>query len=402
MNRQPTVRLLLGLLLLVITTYIVMSIEVFEAERESSTNPEVRKNEYLAMQSLLERIDISVVIEEDYRRLFSSNTNSVTPTIDDSILLTDAEAAIPKTLAKRLLQWVEDGGFLVVSMNSFSQDTGSHRGNELLNELGVGIEWLELEEDEELDVVVPEGTANMEINDGEPDVELTYMTDPSSHPIEVSLETDYRIYVLDDSNVSYTAGNDDGSVFVQIDHGEGLITLMTETYIWDNYQIDDYDNAILMIGLLENSDKVYIVNPKELPHWTLLLRDYSPAFVVFFGLFICLCIWYLSKRFGGVIKTDEEEQTRFSDHIRVAGDYYWENDKQEQMITDVRGAIFLKINQKWPSTKNAEQKKVITLVSELSGMQTDAVELILYGQGKLNQAQFTQCMKGLQQLRKML
>jgi hypothetical protein len=103
-----------------------------------------------------------------------------------------------------------------------------------------------------------------------------------------------------------------------------------------------------------------------------------------------------------MVNMSEEQQSRFSDHIKVAGDYYWEQGKQEQMLLDVRGTIFLRINQRWPSIKSAEHEKVITLVAELSGLETSLIEQLLFSQNKLNQSQFTQCMKGLQQLRKIL
>ena len=46
---------------------------------------------------------------------------------------------------------------------------------------------------------------------------------------------------------------------------------MTEIDIWDNWQ---HDNSILMLGLLDNSDNVYLFDPIEQPHWFLLLYQY--------------------------------------------------------------------------------------------------------------------------------
>jgi hypothetical protein len=58
--------------------------------------------------------------------------------------------------------------------------------------------------------------------------------------------------------------------------------------------------------------------------------------------------------------------------------------------------------QKWPHIKGAEQHNIVLLLSEFSNLPVTEIDILMFDQKELNQSQFSQYMKGLQQLRKML
>ncbi|WP_289029634.1 DUF4350 domain-containing protein [uncultured Paraglaciecola sp.] len=385
MNQGHLKSILSVLLALIVTVYVVKSIEFYDKEQDVAESKEVRQQPFLATQKLLETHDVTMVFEQDYQRLYSKDDNGITPKIEDTVILADAEAAISSSLASSLLGWVEQGGFLIVSVNA-SDQSDSHRANALIQQLGIGVEW-----------VGDESSLYSEYEQ-----QISSMNDPHGDPIEVSLESIYRITFPEELEPFYSVSNEEGYTFVQFDKGEGLVTLMTDVQIWNNWQIDEYDNAILMLGLLEESDTVYLFKPVEQPHWFTLLYGHAPLFIWLVCVLILLAIWHFGKRFGSVSAGYKTDNSRFSEHIRVAGNHYWQHGQQLTMLTQVRNTILQRINQKWPNTNSTDQQKIVLLLEELSGWPTATIEQLMFDQKELNQNQYSHCIKGLQQLRKML
>lgn len=376
---------LLSLLALIVTVYLIKSIEFYDKEQDVAVSKEVREQPFLATQKLLEEHDVTMVFEQDYRRLYADGEEGITPKVDDTVILADAEAAISSNLAVSLLDWVEQGGFLIVSVNA-SDQSDSHRANALIQQLGIGVEWI----------------ADDSVLYSDYEQQVSAMNDPHGDPIRVGLESIYRITFPGELEPFYSVSNDAGYTFVQFDKGEGLITLMTDVQIWNNWQIDEYDNAILMLGLLEESDTVYLFKPIERPHWFSLLYGHAPLFIWLVCLLILLAIWHFGKRFGSISTGHQTDNSRFSEHIRVAGNHYWQQGKQLKMLTEVRNTILRRISQKWPNVNGADQQKIALLLEELSGWPTDTIQQLMFDQKELNQNQYSHCIKGLQQLRKML
>ena len=61
---------------------------------------------------------------------------------------------------------------------------------------------------------------------------------------------------------------------------------------------------------------------------------------------IVMSMWHLGQRFGSIAKSNQQQSPRFSEHIRVVGNFYWDQDKQGQMMVSVRSALLLIVMQK--------------------------------------------------------
>jgi hypothetical protein len=385
MKPEKLQQVILLLLTLIVGIYIVASVEFYDETVDMGESKEVRQQPYLASKLLLNRMGVATTIEDDYRRLFSDTPDAVIPQLDEAIILVDANAAISQRLGDELLSWVESGGYLITAVNAEAfQD--SFRANALLEKLGVGVHWL---------VDDPLALSKFEQKE-------SILNDPNSHKIEVGLESAYRITLPEDSDIFYAVDNEDGYTLIQLEYGEGLITFVTETYIWNNQQLAQHDNAILLVSFLDNMSHVYVFSPKEQAHWFILLYQYAAEFVGLLALLIAISLWHLASRFGPTMSLFETTQSYFTQHIKVAGDHYWEQGNQHILLAEVRNHVLLLVGKKWPGAKGAEAQKVILLLQELSGWSPETINKLMFADNTLNQSQFTQCMKGLQQLRKML
>jgi hypothetical protein len=378
---------LLAVLALLVCLLLYLNIEIVEVEDNTSTLDKLADQRFLAMQKLLENRGIAARQAQDYRLLFSDQENTLNPIESDAIVLSDSEVAISQELSSAILAWVERGGYLVIATTSTGSEAG-YRANSLLRELDVNVVWLD-------DIENP----NIESEDFHLPTEIS--TD-SDYSIKVSLEKSYRIVLPENQQIYYHAGDELGYTFAQIERGQGLITLMTEVEIWNNHQIQDYDNVVLLTGLLSGIDTLYMMVPKEKQHWFSLLFTFAPYFIGIGGLLLFTFLWKKAVRFGATHHLPGKERVAFSQHIEAAGQYYWNHQQQYVLLDSVRAVILQALIRRWPTVAQSDIERQIHLLSELSGWQPETVKELVFGHEPLNEGAFTMRIIGLQKLRNML
>lgn len=374
---------LIALLVGLVTWYLYISIEVYEETSSTGFSQQAKSEEFLAAKMFLQSYDVNTALYADYRLLYSSKVEGIAPNDKDTIILSDSQIAFPRSLTDKVLQWVAGGGHLILAINSGGPDE-DFRANSLLAELEVGAFWLE-EQD------------GIEYQHSE-----TVVFNSEDQPMRINLESYYRLVLPDNDSVFYSAGDDDGATFAQMEWGEGLISLLTETEVWNNYQIDEFDNVELLLGLTSSSKNVFIFSAKELPHWFTILFDFSPYFVWFGIVLIILAMWRAAVRFGPVLKKEQHSYSPFSEHIKAAGEFYWRTDQKEQLLQDLRNSIVLAFYKKRPQVRGVEQAKLIHSLSEFSGWKESDLQELLFSDSTPNEAQFTRWISALQSLRNTL
>lgn len=380
-------QVLLAVLALLVGLFLYLNIEIVEVTDNTSVLDKLVDKRFLAMQTLLENRGIAAKQTQDYRILFGEQENALNPAESDAIVLSDSEVAISQQLSTTILSWVERGGYLVIATTSTGSEAG-YRANSLLRELDIDVVWLDDEQNpniENQDLMSP-----------------TEISTDSDYAIKVSLEKSYRIALPENQEVYYHAGDELGYTFVQIERGLGLITLMTEVEIWNNHQIQDFDNVVLLTGMLSGIDTLYMMVPKERQHWFFLLFSFAPYFICIGGLLLFTFLWRKAVRFGATYHLPGKERVVFSQHIEAAGQYYWTHQQQYVLLDSVRAVILQALIRRWPTVAQSDLEKQIHLLSELSGWQPETVKELVFGHEPLNEGAFTKRIIGLQKLRNML
>ncbi|GAA6186555.1 hypothetical protein NBRC116595_38050 [Aliiglaciecola sp. NS0011-25] len=387
-NLQPveakqtwTVRVLMALIILVAGVFLYNGFESYEKVTDIGFNDEAREQPFLAAKLFLEAEGTEVQLLEDYRLLYANNESAIFPTTDDTIVLSEGEIALSKAIAKQLIDWVKSGGHLIMALNA-SQDADVFRANALIQELNLAVNWL------------PEDTENV--------FTPTEIINPDDQPLMVNLENRYRLVLPADPSVFYTAGDLYGPTFAQMEMGDGLVTMLTDVYIWNNYQIAYEDNVELLDQLVGNSSKVYVFSTQELPHWFSLLYDFAPYFIWFGSVLLALSMWHWAMRFGPILRIDEHNYTPFSLHIKAAGEFYWRQKQQRELIDEIRHSIIVALHKKRPATKSADKQQMLEQLSQISHWPIETINTLMFSQAQVNETQFTQSIASLQTLRKML
>ena len=93
--------------------------------------------------------------------------------------------------------------------------------------------------------------------------------------------------------------------------------------------------------------------------------------------------------------------TYFTQHIRVAGQFYWENDQKQKMIEDVRLQLIDEVRQRM-SHPNPTTDAIVDMLANLSNWPRRDIQTLIIEPIKTNESQFVKLMQELQTLRKLL
>src|SRR5690606_26358558 len=115
-------------------------------------------------------------------------------------------------------------------------------------------------------------------------------------PAYVEFDTAYHL--LDSQNRAYARANSgDATHMLQLEHGQGLVTVLTDAWLWRNDSIASYDNAWLLWYLTQDSAVTLIHNAERDGLLSQLLEHY-PAALTALALLLALLLWHVGLRHG--------------------------------------------------------------------------------------------------------
>lgn len=95
-------------------------------------------------------------------------------------------------------------------------------------------------------------------------------------PAYIGFDPDYHLY--DPQNHAYAwANSGDATHLLQMQHGKGLVTVLTDAWIWQNRNIEQYDNAWLLWYLTQDNQVTLLYRAERDSLATLLARHFPEA-----------------------------------------------------------------------------------------------------------------------------
>lgn len=383
--------LIVGAAVAIIGIFLYINVESYEEEYYTEAGAEVYNQSFLALQKHLANFNTAVVMADDYKQLFSNSSfNPIMPNTDDVVVLTESEVSISAALSSKILNWVDSGGHIIIGVTADNY-ASIFSTNQLLKELGIETEEFDrelLEQDEGID-----STYNVP----------TLIDTEEFGEIKVNVEDSLYIELNKPEQVLYSNGvlSDQQPTIVQLAIGNGVVTIMSDVYIWNNRQILDHDNIIFIHQLIKSGNKLFIFEPKESLMWYQIIPKYSPSFYWILLFVVILFSWFVGVRFGSINIVSNNIVSYFSQHIRAAGQFYWTSGQQEKLLASTRKKLMDDVSGRISRT-NPTKEQIVEALIGLSNWPKEKIYYFVFDNNKVNEAQFTQIMQGLQQLRKMI
>ncbi|KJH83431.1 DUF4350 domain-containing protein [Stutzerimonas stutzeri] len=389
MSRARTIGLTVaGVLLVTLLLFVASKATRYQEVIERGPAPQVRANPYLAAERFLIDQGRAVTHTEGLGGLLELQP-------DNRILLLLGDRADMKpSQSARLLEWVSDGGHLVfVAERLWDEHTGKS-GDLLLDTLG-------LQQYETTDDETNEATKQIASTEKRSTLTRLYLENEDA-PAYFAFDTDYHLYDADKR--AHAWANSDGAThMLQLQHGNGLITALTDSWIWQNDRIGQYDHAWLLWYLTQDRDVALAYRTEHVGLLRQLLR-YFPEALTALLLILIFAAWHLGQRQGPIIETADRSRRQLHEHLRASADFLYRHAGQRHLLIGLQRDIQRQARRRHPGFEALPYTEQCLVLAKLSQLPPDSIDqaLRLPAEKPVSAAEFTSQVARLQSLRNAL
>lgn len=255
-------------------------------------------------------------------------------TEDAVVLLLTGELTLNQSQTKSLLNWVNQGGHLIVAGDPLSEDIEIN-GEHLLKRLG--IKYLQNEDITDLEI------QELDLTDFYWDgYDLNIAFKPFSR-LEMQVGNPVR-----------EIKSQLGTHLLTSYFGKGIVTVLSDLEFMENEYIGQYDHAQFLWQLVhfsETVDRVWLIHPNYFLHgeivpasqflnliWERLWTVWITILVL-----IILGLWSITRRFGPLLPMPVLERRRLLEHIEASGHFLWRNGQEMVLLESVKKSVLKRV-----------------------------------------------------------
>jgi hypothetical protein len=390
MNRLHVRLLVAGavLLLALLTIWLGSQLQRYEDVVEHGPAPQARSNDYLAAELFLRDLGLQVARHDGIAGLDTLPNSGQT-----LLLLGDRRNMTPRQ-TERLLDWAAAGGHLVVVAERLWDEKTGKSGDLLLDRLNLQ-QYSTRDLDEEAQ------SPQSSTAEQHPQLTKLYLENESA-PAYLAFDTDFHLYDAD--NRAHAWANSAGAThMLQLQHGNGLVTALTDSWIWQNRNIDEYDHAWLLWYLTQDSE-VTLVHRSEHDGLLAQLRKHFPETLTALGLLILFALWHVGQRFGPLLPAASPARRQLQEHLRGSAEFLLRHGREPSLLQRLQQDIQRRANVRHPGFEQLPLSGQLTLLAQLSSLPPASIEQAMRPtpQQRLSATEFTRQVAYLQTLRNAL
>lgn len=356
--------------------------EYYEQEIDLGYQREAIINPFLAAQRYLERLGKDV-------EAFDSVQDEHLLENYDTIFLSDSRHILTHARVEQMITWLEAGGHLILAAQAANASGGAaddepleitaESSDKLLRRLGfmVFYDWQMYTNDaddpdcndaecdasislaEQLEQLnaditrenrrldgLDELTAAEQIAAREKDIDAELITLIPNFDAEgefaVYFREDLRIWhpTLREQNEQATdqytpffwRGDQYGAHIMQMNVGQGMVTVLSSPRIFESGDIALFDHAYLWEMLCDGAQRIAIFYAARVPSfWQLTLRN-APEILIGFSIVMILWVLRNARRFGPVTPVRTHVRRSLAEHIHASAHFLWRNDQSAVLL----------------------------------------------------------------------
>ena len=343
-------------------------------------------NPLLAAQRLLERMGSVVITKKsviDINQLESQ----------DTLILWGTDGLFTATQTQQLLEWVEAGGHLIIASNTV------YDSNNPLNPLLQALKIYRLED-------------RLEYLPADQITSATSFT-WESDSIKVAFDPHYRLEYSEDPAIEIL--DDYGTHFLLYYYGTGMISVLSDMQFIHNQAIGNYDHAQFLWSLVHFerlAQRVWLLRfpyfdgiartTANMPSLDQLIWSKWWTVVISAGILLLLWLWYSLFRFGPLLPEPTGARRRLLEHIEASGHFLWRYRQTEFLLRGARQAVLKKLKIVHPDWLHLPPSELSQQLAQLGKLSAEEIEAALYHIQPHTEIAFTQTIRLLAQIRKML
>ncbi|MBB4865904.1 hypothetical protein HNP46_004805 [Pseudomonas nitritireducens] len=398
--------------------YLYRNLEPYTETVEHGPSPEARANQYLAAELYLRGRGVRVSTASGIEVL------DQLPAQGQTLILLGSRENLTPTQTSRLLDWTRRGGHLIVTAERLWDEDEGKSGDLLLDSLGVQqflTEDLNKDKAKDAEPADTDGeqadsaagapaaepqhpapsAADEEESEPYPQLTKLYLENEKA-PAYIDFDTDYHLF--DAKNLAYAWANSaDATHLLQLQQGQGLVTVLTDNWIWQNGQLEDYDNAWLLWYLTQDS-AVTLVNRTDGASLFVLLVRYFPQALAAALLLLALVLWRSGLRQGPLQPNPDRSRRQLEEHLRAGADFILRQRGQLALLQGLQRDVMRRARQRQPGFDRLPVAEQWQALGRMTRQSASAISQAMrpYPQQRMAVAEFTRQVAHLQSLRNAL
>lgn len=426
MTRRSAFALGAGLFLLLglLAIYVLSQLTPYQKELKHGPAPEVHANPYLAAESFLKARNISVQRADGLEVLRELPSQGHT-----LLLLGSRENMTPRQTA-RVLEWTGKGGHVLVVAESLWDEEKGKSDDLLLDRLGVHQLLTEdLDKDSQADdsddqadeqtaeeAAAEQAQRDKEANDSDASIAQPEGSEEQDHypqltklyleneeaPAYISFDTDYHLFDAKNQAQAW-ANSNDATHLLQLSYGDGLVTVLTDSWIWQNDGIADYDNAWLLWYLTQDSQVTLLYRAERDDLLSLLWRNFPEALAAL-ALLMVLLLWANGRRQGPLLAPASPARRQLLEHLRGSADFLRRNSGEHALLQGLQRDIQRQARRRHPGFERLDIAAQWQILGRLSRLPSSAISQAMrpLPKQRISATEFTRQVAHLQTLRNAL
>ncbi|BAQ76462.1 MULTISPECIES: DUF4350 domain-containing protein [Pseudomonas] len=348
-------------------------------------SPEAQANPYLAAEMFLRERGLKVDHANSLEVLASLKP------VGNSLLLLGERSNMSPHQVDQVLDWARAGGRLIFVAEALWDEDTEQSGDLLLDRVQI---HQQLSADQEPPV-------QQDADDAFPKLTKIYLEGEQA-PAYVSFDTDFDL--VDPDNLAQSWANSATAThMVQLDYGQGSVTVLTDADIWKTPGIGLYDNAWLLWYLNTDTAVTLLFDTDHPSLWQLLWR-YFPQALVALALLIGLWLWQAGSRQGPLQAPAPKARRQLREHLRASADFLLRHGGQAPLLQALHLDIRRRARRRYPGFEQLPSEAQWEVLAQLSQQPVSTVQQALQplsGQ-RLSSADFSHQVAHLQTLRNAL
>jgi len=283
-----------------------------------------------------------------------------------------------------LLEWMQDGGHLIVTANREWDEEGERPRNPLLERYGVRLRiQVPTEESEDAaETVQSDG-------DGDEDSE-PYTPLPVSFPgyqgrVQVAFQNS-RLLEETTELADWAVDGEEGAHLLQFRIGQGRLTVLSDHRFLVNDHIGEGDHALFLALLTAGERRVWLLYSSRMPSLFTLLWRAAPYLVSSALVLVGIWLWSLTLRTGPLLRRETRVRRNLLEHLDAAANYAWQTDRAGGMFSSSQKVLEQAWRRRHPALDRLERRERCERIAELAGLAAPVVEAALYGRVDKEQA----------------
>ncbi|MBC3256383.1 DUF4350 domain-containing protein [Pseudomonas paralactis] len=347
-------------------------------------SPDALANPYLAAEHFLHQQGLVVEHANGLEQLANL------PAKGHSLLLLGERSNMTPRQVEQLLAWAKSGGHLLLVAEALWDEETGKSGDLLLDRLDIHQALSET-----FDEPAPARK--------KPAADLTkFYVDNETDPAYFSFDTDFNL--IDPKHLAqFSANSADSSHLMQLNLGQGRVTVITDSDLWKTPNIGKHDNAWLLWYLTQETDVTLLSNSDTDDLLTLLIR-YFPQALVALAALIALALWQAAMRQGPIQAPVPKARRQLQEHLKASADFLLRRSGQGTLLQALQHDLLRAARRRHPGFEHlaaAEQRRVLEhLTRHPPHIISQALEPLT--QKRLSSADFSRQVACLQTLRNAL